>query len=71
MYAIGNVKASQGHHGEALIWHNKALNHYNKTIGMGHHRTADVFHKLAEDYIQLQRYPEAQYVDTPDLSYSS
>ena len=60
LYAIGNIKVSQGQVEEGLIWHKKALSHYAKTIGQGHHRTADAYHKLAEDYFLLRRLADAR-----------
>ena len=62
MHAIGNVKVSQGKLEEGLWWHNEALQHYLNTIGKGHHRTADLYHKLADDYIRLEKYTEARFV---------
>lgn len=65
MYAMGNVKIALGCNEQGLIWHKKALSHYLKTIGQGHHRTADAYHKLAEDYFRLGRCHEARFVPTP------
>jgi hypothetical protein len=66
MHAIGNVKVSQGLEGSekdldrGFDWHHKALQHYLETIGEGHHRTADVAHRLAGDYMRTEQYDEAE-----------
>ena len=62
MHAIGNVKVSQGNIDSGRRWHQEALEHYLQTIGMGHHRTADVYHKLADDHMALGKYSEARYL---------
>ncbi|KAF2737092.1 hypothetical protein EJ04DRAFT_561953 [Polyplosphaeria fusca] len=65
-HAIGNVKDSQGDaeedkvKDEALDWFQQAYNHYRNTIGLYHHRTADVFHKLAMQYVRVKD-PERAY----------
>ena len=78
MHAIGNVLVSQGMAREMVnardlesgfIWHEKAHRHYLSTIGEDHHRTADVSHRLADDYMKAvtfcnkdkaKAYPSAQ-----------
>jgi tetratricopeptide (TPR) repeat protein len=62
MHAIGNVKVSLGDIRSGLDWHTRALDHYLKTIGKGHHRTADVYHKLADDYMRLGQTTTARSV---------
>jgi len=65
-HALGNVKKSQHDadasckKGEALDWYERAYRHYGKTIGKYHHRSADVCHKLAEQYIELGEFDQAQ-----------
>jgi tetratricopeptide (TPR) repeat protein len=67
-HAIGNVKDSQNcedksdNGKEALGWYKQAYEHYEKTIGKYHHRSADVCHKLAMKYIELGDFGQARYV---------
>lgn len=53
LHALGNVKGSQGHQDEALEYHRRTLLHYKTTLGNRHHRTADVFVKVADHNIRL------------------
>ncbi|KAH7066386.1 hypothetical protein BKA63DRAFT_160945 [Paraphoma chrysanthemicola] len=46
LHALGNVESS-------LEYHRRALMHYKSTLGNRHHRTADVFVKVAEHNIGL------------------
>ncbi|KAH7092430.1 hypothetical protein FB567DRAFT_625427 [Paraphoma chrysanthemicola] len=46
LHALGNVESS-------LDYHRRALMHYKSTLGNRHHRTADVFVKVAEHNIRL------------------
>ncbi|KAI4935511.1 uncharacterized protein J4E92_002802 [Alternaria infectoria] len=69
-HALGNVTNSLHHadagcgKGEALEWYERAYRHYGKTIGKYHHRSADVCHKLAEQYIELGNFDQAHdYID--------
>ena len=65
-HALGNVRDSQN--GEdagkdekkALEWYKRAYEHYEKTIGKYHHRSADVCHKLAAKYIELGDFNKAR-----------
>ncbi|KAF2230784.1 hypothetical protein EV356DRAFT_324935 [Viridothelium virens] len=59
LHALGNVKGSQGHEDEGLKYHRRTLLHYKSTLGNRHHRTADVFVKVAEHNIRLQQYEMA------------
>jgi tetratricopeptide (TPR) repeat protein len=52
LHALGNVTSS-------LDYHRRALMHYKSTLGNRHHRTADVFVKVAEHYIKLGNYEMA------------
>lgn len=65
MHAIGNVKVSQALSEEpanldvlkaGFAWHQKASNHYLKTIGEDHHRSADVAYRVADDYMKAVSY---------------
>lgn len=46
LHALGNVESS-------LDYHRRALMHYKSTLGNRHHRTADLFVKVAEHNIKL------------------
>jgi len=65
-HAIGNVKDSQNRRDpdyeqkDVLEWYKKAYEHYERTIGKYHHRSADVCHKLAQQYIELGDFVQAQ-----------
>ena len=61
MHAIGNVRVSLGDLEKGLDWHRAAWRLYVDTIGEGHHRTADVCHRLAHDYMKQEDYPEARF----------
>ncbi|RYN79041.1 hypothetical protein AA0117_g4103 [Alternaria alternata] len=52
LHALGNVESS-------LDYHRRALMHYKLTLGNRHHRTADVFVKVAEHHIKLGNYDMA------------
>ncbi|KAF2656291.1 TPR-like protein [Lophiostoma macrostomum CBS 122681] len=47
-HAIGNVK-------DSVDYHRRALMHYKSTLGNRHHRTADLFVKMAEHHIRLNK----------------
>lgn len=55
-HAIGNVRESQGNFDESLEYHRRALLHYKSTLGNRHHRTADMFVKVANHNIRLHQY---------------
>ncbi|ORX98663.1 hypothetical protein BCR34DRAFT_523570 [Clohesyomyces aquaticus] len=48
LYALGNVRYSQGQVQESENFHQRALLQFQSTIGNSYHRTADICHKLAE-----------------------
>ncbi|CAN9210074.1 unnamed protein product [Alternaria alternata] len=52
LHALGNVESS-------LDYHRRALMHYKLTLGNRHHRTADVFVKVAGHHIKLGNYDMA------------
>ena len=60
MYAMGNVKESQGLLDESFDWHEKALAHFKRTSGINHHRTADVECRMALHYIRKKEFQNAQ-----------
>lgn len=62
MYALGNVRASQGRYEESLKWHLMAYEHFGRTSGANHHRTADVGWRLAEHYLRLGRFEDCMLV---------
>ena len=50
LHALGNVKAAQGLQKESFAYHDRALLQYLSTIGKNHHRTGDIYVKMAEHY---------------------
>ncbi|KAI9794810.1 MAG: hypothetical protein M1816_002938 [Peltula sp. TS41687] len=52
LYALGNVKFSEGAIEESEAYHQKALKSFQSTIGVNHHRTADVCHKVAQHLLR-------------------
>lgn len=59
MYALGNVKASQGRHVESFHLHQKALLQYKSVLGPTHRRTGDACYKVAQHLIRLGQYKTA------------
>ncbi|KXT00844.1 hypothetical protein AC578_950 [Pseudocercospora eumusae] len=45
---------------ESYHYHQRALSQYQATIGIHHHRTADVCHRIAEHCIQRKSYDQAR-----------
>jgi hypothetical protein len=45
---------------ESLDHHERAFKQYMVTQGLGHHRTADVRHRLAMHYLRLDQFSEAE-----------
>ena len=62
LHALGNVKATQGVREESLAYHSRALSQYLSTIGKNHHRTGDIYVKVAEHYRLLRQPETALYV---------
>ncbi|RMZ90251.1 hypothetical protein DV736_g2528, partial [Chaetothyriales sp. CBS 134916] len=58
-HGLGNVYESQEWMHESLDYHQRALEHYKQTLGTRHHRTADVFVKVAEHHIRMQQHEVA------------
>ncbi|KAL9623533.1 MAG: hypothetical protein Q9160_002214 [Pyrenula sp. 1 TL-2023] len=59
LHALGNIKDSRGLLDEGLDYHRRALLHYKSTLGNRHHRTADLFVKVADHNIRLYQYEMA------------
>ncbi|KAF4450028.1 tetratricopeptide repeat domain-containing protein [Fusarium austroafricanum] len=59
LHALGNVRFSQGKIQESEDFHYKALQQYQSTIGNHHHRTADVYHKVAQHCLRKNLFEEA------------
>jgi len=62
LHVLGNVTSSQGHLGESFKYHTRALAQYRATIGNKHHRTADLYYKVAEHYMRFGLYSQARSV---------
>lgn len=71
-YVLGNVRISQAqllrHPGhseggfmeEAFRLHKAALKIWRATLGEGHHKTADAYHKMGWHLFRRQEYEEAR-----------
>ena len=46
MYALGNVQIGKGKYEEAYRTHAQVLKIFKASVGIRHHRTADICHKL-------------------------
>ncbi|KAK3294429.1 tetratricopeptide repeat domain-containing protein [Chaetomium fimeti] len=60
MYALGNVYTSMGSLEQGFAFHIRCLKQYRATLGDKHHRVGDVSHRLADHYIRLGNFPEAE-----------
>lgn len=54
--------ASMGDQQQSLEYHRRALFHYKSTLGNNHHRTADLFVKVAEHSMRMRQEENALYV---------
>lgn len=59
-HALGNVKESLGDPDAALDWYERAYTLYQEALGVHHHRTADVCHKIAAQYVGRRYFSKAQ-----------
>ena len=59
LHALGNVKGSLDKEDEAHDYHRRTLMHYKTTLGNRHHRTADVFVKVADHNLNIGQYDMA------------
>lgn len=62
LYAMGNIKSSQGLLEESLSFHERAYRQFTATVGPNHHRTCDVSCRMAIHYARLGRNDESMYV---------
>ena len=56
----GNVCADQGDLSKSFDLHKKCLNHYEKSVGMFHHRTGDGCVKVSDHLTRLQKFEAAK-----------
>lgn len=59
MFALGNVQIGKGKLDEAYQTHAQVLSLFKASLGIRHHRTADICHKLGWHYNRLRNYPAA------------
>ncbi|KAJ5697884.1 hypothetical protein N7488_011568 [Penicillium malachiteum] len=61
LYALGNLRFSQGLLDESEEFHRRALQQFQSTIGNHHHRTADVCHRMAHHCLRKGLLDEATH----------
>ncbi len=59
LYALGNLRAAQGHMDESFEYHHRAWSHMRTTVGERDTYTAIAAHKVAEHLLRLGRSEEA------------
>ncbi|KAK0611224.1 P-loop containing nucleoside triphosphate hydrolase protein [Immersiella caudata] len=59
MYPLGNLQIAKGDLDSASKTHSDALKIYQQTLGDKHHRTADLFHKVAWHHHSRKEYARA------------
>lgn len=59
---MGNVKYDQGEFEMAEQLHQRALLHYQRTLGNNHHKTANLCHKMAQHCLRRGEFDNAKYV---------
>lgn len=59
LHALGNVRFDQGRLEESKELHENALTQYDWALGTGHHKTADLCHKVAQHCIRRHEYVRA------------
>jgi hypothetical protein len=62
LYALGNVRRSQGLLYESFGYHQRALGQYKSTVGDSHHYTADACFKVGEHCMRFGNYKDARFV---------
>lgn len=61
LHGLGNIQYDRGNVTESEQYHERALAHYQRTIGNGHHKTADLFHKMAQHCLRRGELEIAKY----------
>ena len=59
MFALGNVQIGKGKFDEAYETHAQTLNLFKASLGIRHHRTGDICHKLGWHLHRMRNYPAA------------
>lgn len=62
MFALGNVQISLGKFDEAYETHSQVLHLWKSSLGIRHHRTGDICHKLGWHLGRMRKYPAAMLV---------
>lgn len=55
LHALGNVMSTAGNQDKSLSYHREALQHHKATLGNNHHRTTDLYVKVADHSIRLRQ----------------
>ncbi|KAM5449470.1 hypothetical protein MaudCBS49596_004951 [Microsporum audouinii] len=53
-HGLGNICYDRGLFDESYNWHQRALAHYQATLGSNHHKTADLCHRVAKHCLRRQ-----------------
>lgn len=62
LHALGNVRFSQGSLEDSFSYHRRALLQFKSTLGNNHHRTADLYVKVASHHLRLKHWELAKCV---------
>ncbi|KAM3423793.1 hypothetical protein BST61_g1197 [Cercospora zeina] len=68
LHALGNVQFDRRQRLESESYHRRALQQYQSTIGLKHHRTADVCHKVAQHCVRREDHTSARKLLNEALS---
>jgi hypothetical protein len=58
---LGNVYESSGNAERALEWHEKVFKHYEDTVGIDHHRPADMAVRLTGHHREVNLWAKEKY----------
>ncbi|CAK1367572.1 unnamed protein product [Cercospora beticola] len=60
LHALGNIYFSLSETKESMDYHTRAMTHYKETVGPTHHRTADMYFKVAQHKYRTGQLEEAR-----------
>ncbi|KAM3413650.1 hypothetical protein BST61_g10343 [Cercospora zeina] len=59
-HALGNIFFALGETERSSSYHTRAMEHYSETVGPTHHRTADMYFKVAQHKYRAGQLDEAR-----------